>query len=301
MDKKNLQELTKMGLSKKTISLMTESEVKLLFEKINKKKEAKEAISTVTQNTKIIPGQDKVPAGTSFELAAKMADKGSKEGLNKQLNQTNISTEKQKLEDLVDPKELGEGKKKKKKYNPWAVCTASVGRKDKKKYEDCVMGVKKKLKEGKNPYEYIIESKMEEIVENHLSPKISKKELIQIIQEKKMMMRKPIGKSTMIGGEVGESETKEKEKIKTKPKTKPTSPNKNPSKAPHPAKAMMKRETMENETKEKTKEKERTTTTPKTRPGSPNKNPRPDQSPAPAKAEKKKEEFINAIVKLIGN
>ena len=29
------------------------------------------------------------------------------------------------------------------KGNPWAICTASVGREDKKKYEDCVMSVKK--------------------------------------------------------------------------------------------------------------------------------------------------------------
>lgn len=29
------------------------------------------------------------------------------------------------------------------KKNPWAICTASVGRKDKKKYERCVKGVKK--------------------------------------------------------------------------------------------------------------------------------------------------------------
>jgi len=31
------------------------------------------------------------------------------------------------------------------KNNPWAICTASVGREDKKKYERCVMDVKKKL------------------------------------------------------------------------------------------------------------------------------------------------------------
>ena len=34
--------------------------------------------------------------------------------------------------------------KKGKKVNPWAVCTASVGRSDKDKYERCVMDVKKK-------------------------------------------------------------------------------------------------------------------------------------------------------------
>jgi len=31
----------------------------------------------------------------------------------------------------------------KEKGNPWAICTASVGREDKEKYERCVMGVKK--------------------------------------------------------------------------------------------------------------------------------------------------------------
>lgn len=34
--------------------------------------------------------------------------------------------------------------KKGKKANPWAICTASVGREDKDKYERCVMDVKKK-------------------------------------------------------------------------------------------------------------------------------------------------------------
>ena len=55
MDKKNLQELAKMGLSKKTISLMTESEVKLLFEKINKKKETKEATQDIETKTTLMP------------------------------------------------------------------------------------------------------------------------------------------------------------------------------------------------------------------------------------------------------
>jgi hypothetical protein len=299
MDKKNLQELTKMGLSKKTISLMTESEVKLLFEKINKKKETKEATQTDIKKTQ--PKLDDVVDKMKLSDADKLIQSAK---TNKPLEKTgkvdnNFPLNKVKnLSDISDT-EVTEGKKKKKKYNPWAVCTSSVGRKDKKKYEDCVMGVKKKLKEGKDPYEYIIESKMEEIVENHLSPKISKKELIQIIQEKKMMM-KPIGKSTMIGGEVGEGETKtkEKEKVITQPKTKPTSPNKNPSKAPHPAKAMMKGETMEGDTKTAPTPVRTTPAQPKTRPTSPNKN--PSKVPHPAKAEQKKEEIINAITKLIG-
>jgi len=285
MDKKNLQELTKMGLSKKTISLMTESEVKLLFEKINKKKETKEAVQTNLTKTKLAD-TDKLPPNTTVADAKKMTSVPELTKTGKVDNNFDPSKVK-KPSDISD--ELKEGKKKKKKYNPWAVCTASVGRKNKKKYEDCVMGVKKKLKEGKNPYEYLIESKMEEIVESHLAPKISKKELIQVIQEKKMRMNRPIGRSTMIGGEVGEGETKEKEKVKTQPKIKPPHPAKKPSEAPHPAKAMMmKKETMEGETETETAP-ERTTTTPaepKTKPFHPGKNPRPDSSPAPAKAKK---------------
>ena len=30
--------------------------------------------------------------------------------------------------------------------NPWAICTASIGREDKEKYEKCVMDVKRKTK-----------------------------------------------------------------------------------------------------------------------------------------------------------
>ena len=51
-------------------------------------------------------------------------------------------------EEIDESLDLQEKKKKKKaklkkKPNPWAVCTAQVGRKNKDKYESCVMGVKK--------------------------------------------------------------------------------------------------------------------------------------------------------------
>jgi hypothetical protein len=100
------------------------------------------------------------------------------------------------------------------------------------------MGVKKKLKEGKNPYEYLIESKMEEIVENNLSPKMTKGEILSIIAEKKMKMKKPIGKSTMIGGEMGE-DTKTapaptRTTPKTEPGTKPSHPGRRSKEQPNP-------------------------------------------------------------------
>ena len=100
------------------------------------------------------------------------------------------------------------------------------------------MGVKKKLKEGRNPYEYLIESKMEEIVENNLSPKMTKGEILSIIAEKKMRMKKPIGKSTMIGGEMGEDTKTAPTRTtpKTEPGTKPSHPGrkKGPQENPKP-------------------------------------------------------------------
>jgi hypothetical protein len=199
--------------------------------------EFKEAEQTNVATTKLTD-TDALP-----ELNVKQAKDFAKEyetnkGTFTKTTTTPYDTKGKKLSDYTEFKEeVVEGKKKKKKYNPWAVCTASVGRKNKKKFEDCVMGVKKKLKEGRNPYEYLIESKMEEIVENNLSPKMTKGEIMSIIAEKKMMMKKPIG--TMIGGEMGEGDTKTapaptRTTPKTDPGTKPSHPGRRSKEQPNP-------------------------------------------------------------------
>jgi len=58
------------------------------------------------------------------------------------------------LVERLDEAKMKSAKKKaaskKEKNNPWAICTAQVGRKDPKKYERCVMQVKSKSK-GANP------------------------------------------------------------------------------------------------------------------------------------------------------
>ena len=213
--KKNLLEMRKLGFSQKTLSLMTESQVEMILEKI-KRKETKEG-ATVKQTTEktFAPG-NKVPPKELVGAEVESTDTGTK---------------------VTKSTETTEGKKTKKKYNPWAVCTTSVGRKNKKKYEDCVMGVKKKLKEGRNPYEYLIESKMEEIVENNLSPKMTKGELLRIIAEKKMMMKKPIGKMMSMKGETMEGDTKTaptRTLPKTEPGTKPSHPGRRSKDKPNP-------------------------------------------------------------------
>jgi len=215
MDKKNknIQEMRKLGFSQKTLSLLNESEIAVLLEKI-KKGETKEAETTITTTKKIganEPLKDMTPAQLTQAQKEKKAT-------------TNPDGS---MEITTTKKEVGEAKKKKKKYNPWAVCTAQVGRKDKKKYEKCVMGVKDKIKEGRNPYEYLIESKMEEIVSEHLSPKMTKSELMNIISEKKMM-KKPIGKMMPMKGETMENETAPAPERTTttpaEPKTRPSHP-----------------------------------------------------------------------------
>jgi hypothetical protein len=209
--KKNLLEMRKLGFSQKTLSLLNESQISMILEKI-KKKEAKEDVVQTTTKKIVSPGKEVSPE--DLKGATKVTS-------------TNNGTEVEKTTETT------EGKKKKKKYNPWAVCTSSVGRKNKKKYEDCVMGVKKKIKEGRNPYEYLIESKMEEIVENNLSPKMTKGELLRIIAEKKMMMKKPIGKMMSMKGETMEGDTKTAP-TRTTPKTEPARRTSNPAKNPNP-------------------------------------------------------------------
>ncbi len=161
--------------------------------------------------------------------------------------------------------ELTEKKNQKnKKKNPWAICTSSLSdefgtsersewtKSQMKKYEKCVLGVKKSIKEGRNPYEYLIESMMESIIESHLTPKMSKSELLGFIQET----------------------TKEKEKTKEKERT-TTPQRKNPYKpAPNTDPAPKGAGTKE---KERTKEKEKTTTPQRKNPY----KPAPNTDPAP--------------------
>ena len=97
----------------------------------------------------------------------------------------------------IDKEEDISEAKKKSKYNPYAICTTSVGREDKKKFERCVMDVKRNVKEGKNPYLPIVESSLLKMIEKHISPKISKIDLLNTLSEQGIISR-PF-KNSMIG------------------------------------------------------------------------------------------------------
>jgi len=180
--------LIDMGLKAETLSNLTESQLRLLYNKLNEgKKEAKEATTTYSPD-------EKIPAG---KVDPKKVTKNS--------------------DGSVSVEETNEAKKKtgKKKYNPFAICTASVGRKDKKKYERCVMGVKESIREGKDPVNLFLEEKILSLLEKHIQPKITKGEFLQMISETETAPSKPKEKQ------------KEKERKgpfdvpKTRPKTAP--------------------------------------------------------------------------------
>jgi hypothetical protein len=263
---KQIQEIIKMGVSKNTLSKMTLKEIKNLHESMvnsqgfvgmNKpigrmmtkgKSETKEAQQIQTTITKYTASevQDAKSKGESIPggKAVKVNPDGSM--------------------DVTNEGEMSEGKKRAKKKvekNPWAICTSSLdleGKKkddytktEKKKFERCVLDVKKSLKEGKNPYEVILERKMREIVESNLRPTMTKNDLINSILESKT-----------------KEKTKEKEKTTTPTRKNPFQPA--PNTDPKPKGSGTKE-------KEKTKEKERTTTNPRKNPfqPAPNTDPRP--------------------------
>jgi hypothetical protein len=146
--------------------------------------------------------------------------------------------------------EIGEGKKKKSKYNPWAICTSSVGRKNKDKFERCVKDVKRNVREGKNPYQVIVEMSLEKMVEKHVSPRMTKGDLLKTLSEQGIIRRpmtnmsigfvenkmdKPTKKSyTSTVKEQGTKTAPPVVKPGTKEKPKTSDPFKNPKHQPKP-------------------------------------------------------------------
>ena len=266
---KQIQEIIKMGVSKNTLSKMTLKEIKNLHESmVNaqgfvgmdkpigrmtsvKKSESKEQATPVQPNQK------------TYEIG----DKGAT------LNGVTISQDPTTKKIMATTKEgeMKEGKKtakKKVEQNPFGICTTSLGLEGKKKddytkgedkkFERCVLGVKKSLKEGKNPYEVILEQKMRDIVEANLRPAITKKDLMNLMRKK--MTKESSEMTEMKESSKTKEKTKEKEKTTTPTRRSPFQPA--PNTDPRPKGAGTKE-------KEKTKEKERTTTNPRKNPFQP--------------------------------
>lgn len=166
--------LIDMGLKAETLANLTESQLRLLYNKLNEQPNTSLPSKKTEVTTYTVPeNQTATIPGTNIEVSTK----GGK---------TSVTP-------LPKESEMKEGKKKtpKKKYNPWAICTAQVGRKNKKKYERCVMDVKKSIKEGKDPVNLFLEEKIVSLLERHLQPRITKEEFLTMISETKTSPSKP--------------------------------------------------------------------------------------------------------------
>jgi hypothetical protein len=100
---------------------------------------------------------------------------------------------------------------------------------------------------------------MEEIVENNLSPKMTKGELLRIIAEKKMIFNKPIGKMMTTKGETMEGDTKTapaptRTTPKTEPGTRPSHPGRRSKEQPNPKPKAKGKEASSSEMESKKKE-----------------------------------------------
>lgn len=215
-------ELIEKGLSSKTVSKLTESQINVLHSKMISE-QVSEVPSKKTYkvgpkggslppnpkgysvrqdpNTKEVlatAAESEMSEQDDFDLDADQAYTGQ-QGSHDEYQSADDGMDDDTSPENKDSKMVGmtEGKKKSKKdeNNPWAICTSQLGKefgtrerhlwsaKENNKYERCVKDVKKSLKEGKNPLSLFLENEIEKIVERNLPPKITKKELMNYLNE----------------------------------------------------------------------------------------------------------------------
>jgi hypothetical protein len=311
--KKQIEILLENGIHFKTIINLTEGQINALIKRFNK------PINEVKTERKTFEIQTLDPT-----TVAKMRQDGA--GINVSNGEVTPKAD----GSMQVTREIGEKfESKAQQALFWNKCTKSTG-KTKRKW--CNMAKEfssktdfEKLPKKKHPektvskrtdesYERFLEDRIFEMLERHVSPTMTKSELLQSIKEKKEMsnsfmlenpkkntmfaenegmemkkMKRPIGKMFSIGS-LGE-DTKEKE-APTTPKIKPK--KKNPHRDPNPD--------VDENPKADQKEKERTITKPGIKPKKPNphRDPNPDVDENP-KAEKQKNQFISIISTILNN
>jgi len=236
--KNKIQQLIRVGLSKELLKNLSEGQVNQLHHRM---------ISEQDKGTVMLKkGVDPKPY-TDKGINVTVVEKEIEED-----DTLNVVNDPDATEDGMGmfETEIGEGKKKKSKYNPFAICTSSVGRKDKDKFERCVKDVKRNVREGKNPYQVIVEMSLEKMVEKHVSPRMTKGDLLNTLSEQGIIRRpmknmsigfvedkmdKPTKKSyTFTVKEQGTKTAPPVVKPGTKEKPKTSDPFKNPKHQPKP-------------------------------------------------------------------
>jgi len=119
---------------------------------VDTKEEAAGLISQVLSNVKELVGDELTPQEIAASLKMVLRDMAADAKKLAKDVASDIATvvdQNESVHVVISP-ESEEGDKRdiseEEKGNPWAICTASVGREDEEKYEDCVKAVKKQNK-----------------------------------------------------------------------------------------------------------------------------------------------------------
>lgn len=223
--REQIKDLIEFGFKKSTILNLTEGQISNLHKRLTEKKEPKEAVTKTSTTTTYDLSADM----DRKELENKLGSKGVPAFVDPATKKVTISSGEVKEDDSLgalamqdytgqegphdekdmapdgmdddsdnDRSMMGESRKKKSKAkNPWAICTATMGKeygttersdwtkKQMNKYEKCVKDVKKSIKEGKDPYEVILERNILTLLEREMYPTMTKAELMKAIKESK--------------------------------------------------------------------------------------------------------------------
>jgi hypothetical protein len=259
-------ELIEKGMTAKTVSKLTESQVNIL-------------------HSKLLGEQINVPQTDTATIDKLKSEKKTFQVYEKELEEEEeVTVDPNKETETQDPKQVGpssddgfgdetdgmgmfEGKS-----TASSICHSQVGPKKSRKWQRCVKAVEKQLGEGKNPVSLFLENEIMKIVERNILPRITKGDLIKHLNEEENFATKHLqsfGK-------------------KSSPKVKKEVDEQNPSPAPT---------TKPDPTKPGTK------TPPKQRPSHPGKNPNPGENPSPkakkTSPEKAKNDVIDVIIKML--
>jgi len=185
-------QLVEKGLSSKTISNLTESQIDILHKKMigeqatNPKIAAKiKDLDLLNQKVGEVGAKMKgigLEEEDDFDLDADQAYTGQ-QGSHDGYQASDDGMDDDTSPENHDSKMIGMSEEKDGEPNPYSICHAQVGPKKSRKFERCVMSVKKQLKEGKNPVSLFLETQIQKIVEKHMPPKITKGDLVKYISE----------------------------------------------------------------------------------------------------------------------
>ena len=257
ISKKSLQLIDK-GMTAKTVSKLTESQINVLHTKLFISEQVQEMPSKKSYkvgqeggdlppspkgyNVKKTPTGDVVATPNESELG----------------EEEEVTLDPNKDTETQDPHQVGPSSddgfgdetdgmgmfenEKKNKPNPWSICHSQVGPKKSRKWERCVKEVKKQLGEGKNPVSLFLEAQIMNIVERNLQPRITKRDLVKYLSEGDNFATKHLQswgntKPAKAKTEVGEqAPSTVPSKPKTSPTTKPGKPGTKPQRPPSPFK-----------------------------------------------------------------